>query len=122
MRCSDDKHGHTCSHVRIDADSDVEEAHPGLVMTSDDESDDDEPVTRVMSMQTTTATDNAISARNVRRMRAGPKVILDLCCGHCSMAMYYLEQDSQVYVIAIDNGLEKEEALRYIPAHMQHRV
>jgi transposase InsO family protein len=91
-------------------------------MTSDEESDADEPVTRVMSMQTTTAMGDAISNRNARRMRAGPKVVLDLGCGHCSMAMYYLEQDAQIYVIAVDNGLEKDEALRYIPAHMQHRV
>ena len=115
LRQTDANTGDTCSHLRIDADSDADEPHPGLVMSSDDESDADEPAARVVLMQTTTARDSKISKRNARRMRAGPKVILDICCGHCSMAMYYLEQDAQTYVIAVDNNLEQEDALQYVP-------
>ena len=115
LRQTDANTGDTCSHLHVDADSDTDEPHPGLVMSSDDESDADEPADRVMLIQTTTATDSKISNRNARRMRAGPKVILDICCGHCLMAMYY----AQTYAIAVDNGLEQEDALQYVPAQKE---
>ena len=114
----------TCDHVHIDAeDDDGNLGMMGLVETSDEEGDDDDDDGEVMHMQetSTTATD-PMAERNAKRMRPGPKVVVDLCCGHCSMAMYYLERDPNIYVLAIDRDLEADDALQYIPAHMLHRV
>jgi transposase InsO family protein len=73
--------------------------------------------------ETTIQTQKAIDTiKKIKRYRPGPKVIIDLCCGNCSVAQYYLEHDPQALIIAIDKYLTKEEALYFIPRHMHHRI
>ena len=61
------------------------------------------------------------SAKPIRRLRSKKRIIVDIFCGRCSLAKYYLQTDSNAIILCIDKR-PREDALSEIPAHHLARV
>ena len=61
------------------------------------------------------------TGKTLRRLRSNKRIIIDIMCGRCSLAKYYLSQDSNAVIICIDRR-DKEDALADIPRHYLSRI
>ena len=82
----------------------------------------DNPIHIDTALQQRMARINAAkTAKPIRRLRSKKRIIVDILCGKCSLAKYYLHHDSNAIIICIDRR-DKEDALSEIPRHMLARV
>ena len=82
----------------------------------------DNPIHIYTALQQRMARINAAkTAKPIRRLRSKKRIIVDILCGKCSLAKYYLHHDSNAIIICIDRR-DREDALSEIPRHMLARV
>ena len=82
----------------------------------------DDPIHIDTALQQRMARINAAkTAKPIRRLRSKKRIIIDIICGKCSLAKYYLHHDSDAIIICIDRR-DREDALSEIPRHMLARI
>ena len=82
----------------------------------------DDPIHIDTALQQRMARINAAkTAKPIRRLRSKKRIIIDILCGKCSLAKYYLHHDSNAIIICIDRR-DREDALSEIPRHMLARI